>query len=231
MTPPQRFDVGSHHVLVAPPAGWDVFNHGSQILMRNGEAQLSLTDLGPAGPRGIQRELERARELWREGKDKDARWRLRTIPVPDEAFENRAQRQAYWDAWHQVADAPEGASLGEVEVSFDSLTARTAGLAGDDFETVVRWGLAKIQDQRRDVGPRRTFSLDGREAVVLRTWGRSGHGDPRRVAMFSNDGYLLALAIDRGLSQLTEPAFDATLASLGFADSAAASPAPTGAER
>jgi hypothetical protein len=223
--PLRQFEIGAHHILLSPPVGWDVFEHGSEVLIRHGEAQLTLSDLGPVGPRGIRRELERARDLWRQGKDKDARWRLRTIPVPDEAFETKEQREAYWSAWHQVSAAPEDVRLGEVEVAFDTLLARTAALSGSDFDTTVRWGLAKIEDEkRRAVGQRRPLSIGGRQAVVLDTWERTSHGYPKRVAMVWNEGRLLSLVTDRGLFEETGPVFDSTLASLSFAatDSAAA---------
>lgn len=50
------FQIGAHRVRVVPPRGWEVIEHGRQHLFRNGESQVSLTDVLQPAPEDTTRE-------------------------------------------------------------------------------------------------------------------------------------------------------------------------------
>ena len=193
--PPRSFTVGAHRISARAPAGWETLDRGREVLFRKGDAQVALRDLGPVGPHGIHRELERACELWRSGRERDARWRMRLVPVPPERFGTPAQRDAFWAAWHEVAGTPEGSGFAAVEVAFDRLLESVDSLKTLDVAELSPLALGDVDDQqRREVAARRPASVDGRDTVVLDTWDRMSHERRSRVALILDDGYLLALA-------------------------------------
>ena len=53
--PVQEATVGHHHVRFILPARWEHLDHGHVQLFRNGEAQLTLADLGPASADTLRR--------------------------------------------------------------------------------------------------------------------------------------------------------------------------------
>jgi len=73
----QVADVGRHQVRFTIPDGWEHLDHGRAQLLRLGEAQLTLADLGPVSAEAMARELEGARALWLSGRRLDAFERVR----------------------------------------------------------------------------------------------------------------------------------------------------------
>jgi hypothetical protein len=199
--PPDRrtFTVGTHRVSTITPLRWEVLEHGEEILIRNGDEQVAIADLGPAGPAGIRRQVERARDLWRAGRDRDARWRMSRTPVPDDLFETAEQRKTFWLAWSDVSNAPEGTSAASIERPFETLLQVIETMPDRSLDQLVDHYLAGIdRDQQRDVASRQRFVIRGREMLVVDTWDRMAHRMRQRTAFVLDEGDLLALRTDRG---------------------------------
>jgi len=217
--------LGEHHLSVRVPEGWQVLEFGREARMRRGEVVLALGDLGPAGPEGIQREVERAQALWRGDQERDARWVLRRVPVPDELFGTQVQRTAFWADWSQVSQAPEGADPYTIDEAFERIRENVASLAQPDLRTLAGTIVGQIEPPaRREVAASHARLVAGRPAVVVRTWDRLTHDHPRRVAIVLDGGYALKVDIEAGTMALAGPAFEGLLDSLRFQAGA-----PTGA--
>jgi len=217
--PPERhaFTVGVHHVSTMTPVAWEVFNHGREILIRNGDHQVAMRDIGPVGPIGIRREVEAARELWRNGRDEDARWRLRTVPVPENLFATVAERRAFWDDWSAISNAGEHASFAEVDPAFTRLLACIATLPKRTLDQLAdAWMLEQDRDRRLEVAERHHIAIDGRDVLIVDTWYKLTHGQRERAAFVLENGYLMTVRTDRGRFAVTESAFDLIVASLRF---------------
>ena len=90
-----------------------------------------------------------------------------------------------------------------------------------DPEALVDWALAEIgaavgHDQRREVKSRRTFELDGHEAIDIETWNRLDHSNPQRILFLTADDDVLTLHTERMAFQDSLDAFDAIRDSLHF---------------
>lgn len=210
---------GGHKVSIVSPKGWEVVDQGREVLLRRGEARLSLRDLGPVGGEGLRREIERARELWLRGQEKDARWSLRAMPVPDAMFRSRAQRSNYWTTLQRVSEAPPGVAFVEVRAAFDVLLDSVAALSDPPFPEIVAGALngAGVEDPgRREPVMRGRIQVDGHDGVLFDTWYRVTHTDRRRYAVLRNDTRLLSLATDGLRPELAMETFDRVLRSLRF---------------
>ena len=222
--PPRSFAVGVHQVTLALPAELQHVDQGKRHLLRHGELKLVIEDLGPVGRRGLRREIERVRELWRRGLDREARTAMAMIPVPPEHFTSAEQRTGFWSAWHEVTSAPEGLAPAAAEPRFDRLLAAIDGLAERPVDAAIDDLLRRMgEDERRDVAWRRSRLLDGRPSWEVETWNRLSHDWPRRFAIVIDDGYALALHTGEVPYPEARPTLELLLRSLRIAPRAAQS--------
>ncbi len=117
---------------------------------------------------------------------------------------------------------------GESEIVLEDLGPATP--PARDPDALIDWGLAEVgagvgHDQRREVKSRRTFTLDGREAVDIETWNRLDHTNPQRLLLVNDDGELLALHTEGMAFEDSLAAFEAILASIKFPSQTTSSPA------
>jgi hypothetical protein len=211
----RNLEVGAHRVRMVPPVGWEVLEHGRQDYFRIGETQLSLTDLGPATPEGMVRELRAARTIWLAGRRKDAFARVRTLHGPPLRFASSSQRLEYWRNWYDLTyhgDTVDSAAIG---AAFDGLIQGIDRLPRVAPESMIEYVLETWPDAgRREIARRSQRVLHGHEWTELETWDRVAHMDPRRVAFLDDGGYLLVLAIERGPIEVTAPAFEGVLSTI-----------------
>lgn len=215
--PARDFTVGTHRVSAAVPPGWDVIDQGRQIRLRKGSAELVLRDLGPAGPRGVRREVERARDLWSAGQGGAALARMGIVPVPRDLFPTPEAGRAFWKAWSRVSQAPAETLYTDLAPAFDEVLDLVDAMPERDLPALVDSGLATLgHDQRRDVKSRAAASIDGREALDVETWNRLTHAGLQRLLFVLNDGSLLALYTGHDPNRDTVKAFEALGARLHF---------------
>jgi len=225
----QELTLGEHRVSLRVPEGWKVLSFGREVRMSHGSVVLTLGDLGPAGPEGIQQEVERARTLWKNGQLKDAQWVLKTVPVPDELFGTQVERTAFWADWSEVANAGDGADRNAIDEGFERIRANVAALARPDLQVLAGTVLDQLEPKaRRDIEASHPRLVSGREAVVYRTWDRLTHGHPRRVAIVLDHGYALKVDTEAGGMLAAGSAFEGLLDSLRFV-APSPDPAPSAA--
>jgi len=215
--PRRSLRIGHHPISVVVPHGWQVIDRGGTVVLSAGDAQIRIDDLGPVGPLGVRREIERARELWREGRSDYARWTLRTVPVPDALFATAEQRESFWSSWSMVSHEGEAPSRAAVDAAYDEVLAKTTLLKHPDVDALASAALERDDpDAQRDVALRTRRLVDGHAAVVLDTWSRLSHTSRQRVVMVFDDGYLLQLRTERRALARSAVALERVLHSLRF---------------
>jgi len=223
-TPPPRhylLSPGDHRIAIDVPRDWTVASQGSEIRIRKGTIEkgvltIEIHDLGPAGLEGVRDEIQRARDLWIAGKDGDARWRLRRVAVSREWFPTATQRSHFWSALNDLTGADPNTEYAEVEGNFIALLDSVRALEPLPFDAAVDQALGSVEDlkNRRQIGSRRSVTIDGHDAQAIETWYRLAHSDPRRYVVIRNRSRLLAIWMDRSRSGAPYPAFDEIVRSL-----------------
>lgn len=212
-----EFDVGRHHVRFEIPRGWEVLEEDQRLVLRYEASQIVMADLGPAGPSAIRREVEHAREMWRAGRSRDARWRMRSVWVPPHLFETESQRQAFWDAWAHVSGASEDAPFAAVEASFDAILDVLVAMRPRDLDALIETTLAEIDgDPLGGVFHRHAISIGGRDGLVVDAANTRREGSAHRIALVLNQGHVFALRTEWGDARPMNDALDGVLETLEF---------------
>jgi len=208
-------DVGRHHVRFTLPVGWEHLDHGRAQLLRLGEAQLTLADLGPVSAEAMARDLEHARALWLSGRRLDAFERVRELRSPALRYASSDQRSAFWRPWNDVAYVPAAADSAAIGPAFDALIRGTRSLPSPTPDLLYQYVADVAMDSRGlEIAARERQGVNGQDWAVYELWNRVSHGSRTRVAFTVDDGDLLALTMDRGVYEQLEPAFVSLLASL-----------------
>ena len=216
--PARVFEVGQHRIEVMVPAGWQALDHGRQLVFRNGESTLIFTDIGAVRPDGFRDIAAGARELWRSGRDDEARTLLWQLPLRTELFASREERERVQEPWSAILIAPRGTAYENVAQDFDKLSTVIDATKPAPIDRIAADALQRIgHDQsRREVKSRQETRVDGREAMVIETWMTLTHSDRRCLLVVVNAGRALALRCDRCEGAPADAFNDATV-SLHFA--------------
>jgi hypothetical protein len=195
----QEFRVGVHQASFTSRVTWQHVDQGDRHLLRRGEVELVVQDLGPVGRDGIRREVERARVLWLAGKVGEARTALRMIPVSQEHFKTPLHRTEFWEAWAEVSRAPDYLDTVAVDLRFRRVFEAVDSLRSRTVDALIADALKVMgEDRRRSIAGKVRSNLDGREVWVVETWNRLSHVNRERFALVLDDGYLLVLRTGRG---------------------------------
>ena len=206
-------DVGRHHVRLVPPSGWEHLDHGREQVFRNGEMKLLLVDLGPSTRDGMARELRNAREIWLQGRRKDALARVHDLRGAPLDLATNHERAVYWRPWYAMRD--DSADSTTIGKAFEEFLVGIERLTDFPPESLAAYALDRSGDmRRREVGSQERRTIHGAEWTVVETWDRVTHLYRSRLASFDNGGYLLALRIEGGPIEVTGPIFDALLSSI-----------------
>lgn len=213
--PVQEANVGQHHVRFAVPGHWEHLDHGRAQLFRNGEAQLTLIDLGPVSAEAMVSRLEGARGLWLSGRRRDAFERVRRLDSPSLRDASREQLAAFWRPWNDVADAPDAADSAAIGRAFDALIRGTRTLPPPTPDLLYQVVADRALDAHGlEIATRERRFVNGTCWDVYELWNQVSHGGRVRAAFTVDEGDLLALTTDRGLDGQLAPAFTSLLASL-----------------
>ena len=208
-------EIGRHHVRFTLPDGWEHLDHGRAQLLRLGEAQLTLADLGPVSAEAMARELEGARSLWLSGRRLDAFERVRELRSPALRYASSDQRAAFWRPWTDVTYVPSAADSAAIGPAFEALIRGTGSLPSPTPDLLYQYVADMALDSRGlEISSRERRSLHGLDWMVYGLWDRVSHGRQIRVAFTVDDGDLLALTMDRGVEGELAPAFEKLLATL-----------------
>lgn len=220
--PPSRaVAVGEHRLFVAVPSGWQVLDQGRQVVFRKAaaESELVLSDLGAARPEGFRKEVLRARDLWRAGRESEARSRLREVPLRDKLFATRDDYDRLFAAWQALEGMPLDTTFANVNVLFDKFLHVIDSTQPPTLEAIADDTLPRIghDEQRFELKSRQTTRVDGREAIAVDTWRSLTHTDLRRYLIVVNEGRVLVLRCERCSDPLINDGFDQVSESLHFA--------------
>ena len=208
-------EVGHHRVRFVLPEGWEHLDHGRQQLIRKEEAQISLVDLGPATRAAMAREIRAAERLWRAGRRQDAFQRVRDLRAPALHFASSQRLADFWRPWNEATYPPETADSAAIGAAFDTLSEGALAFEEPGLERTLAYVLALTQERRgREVVFRRRRLIHGSGWLEIETWDRVSHLNRARKAYLVNDGYLLVLAVDRGVFDRMRPAYNDLLTSL-----------------
>jgi hypothetical protein len=208
-------DVGIHRVRLTVPKGWEHLEHGRSQILRQGESQMALVDMGPGTREGIAREIAAARALWLEGRRKDAFERIRSIGGPSLLYAASDQVTGFWRPWWEMKALGSTVDSATVGAAFDSLVAHVALLPDDSPQAMARFALDKTSNpERHEISRQSRRLLNDANWVDIETWDRVTHLDRRRLALRENGGYLLVLYIERDPLQVANPVFEEVLVSI-----------------
>ena len=214
-------DVGAHKVAIDAPIGWEHLDRGTEQFFRSELAQIFLNDAGPATVQGFQREVERARDVFRGGSIAEAndilnalRWRS--------SFPSKERWQAFYASLKQARGLGAGRQHHDpdaVESAYRDILLQLATLPERDLATLATEVLADFEPlDRRTVREQRPMIVDGRRALLIETWDRLNHIQPMRYIFVVDDGRILVLRTGLGQFSDIEPAFEAVVTSLTFRD-------------
>jgi hypothetical protein len=217
-SPARAFQIGKHRIEVMVPAGWQALDQGRQLVFRNGETTLIFTDLGAVRPDGFRDVAAAARELWRSGRDDEARTRLWELPLRTDLFESHDALERIREPWSGVLSVPRGAPYADVATDFDRLFAAIDAMQPAPIDRIMDDALPRLDHDpsRREVKSRQATRADNREAMLAETWMTLTHSDPRCLFVIVNAGRALALRCDR-CEGAASAAFHDAAVSLHFA--------------
>jgi hypothetical protein len=197
------------------PAGWEHLDHGNQQLFRQGEVELQLLDHGVATREGFERELVAAKQLWLDGRKRDAFARIRELHGPPLHLLSSDERANFWRPWTDVTYVGDAADSASVVRALDALIAASRELPAIHSMQLAEHVLAQSSDaDRREIARSEERVIHGQTWTVVETWDRVSHLYPRRWACLELAGYLLTLHTERGLLEQHGAAFEALLASI-----------------
>ena len=212
---PARLEIGHHQVQLVIPATWEHLDHGREHLFRQGEWQISLLDMGVATHEGFVRDLRIAESLWHEGRHEDASARIHDLRGPMLRNAPRGQIGDFWKPWTDVTYHPEAGDSVVIGAAIGALIDGAARFDSVTTEDLIEYVLAsRMEPKRFEVARQSVRTIHGFDWAEVETWDRVSHLARSRVALTENGGYLLVLAIDRGLLEQTEVAFETLLASI-----------------
>lgn len=218
-SPAATIEVGHVHVQLQTPAGWEHLDHGQQHLFRKGEAEVALSDLGPASRKGVMRELGDARDIWLSGRRQDAFAKVRGLRSPELHFATSVVWIGFWSAWNRLMARGAAMDSSDIAAGFDSLFVAAGALPPIGPADQVRYVFQSTSDmRRREIAQVKQRELGGYTWTEAVSWDRATHGNPMRIAILDDHGYLLALWTGRGLIEQTGPAFESLLTSIHVVD-------------
>ncbi len=205
--------------MTSPP-DWQHLDHGREQRFERGTHQISLADLGPATRDAFQREIARARELFRLGQVADSRTILEGLQIR-RMFPSALRWQAFQPSWKIILRAgrerrPVGPEA--IDRAYTEVLVEVGALPRPDMTTLAQVALAQTgHDERRDVVLEQAMAIGGRGALLLDTWDRLNHQQRKRHVFVLNEGNLLVARMELGRFVEMEAAFDSLVASLQFA--------------
>ena len=207
--------VGHHRLRLVAPKGWEHLDHGRQQIFRWNEHVISLTDLGPASPEGMTREIVAARDLYRQGRTEAAFARVGEMGGPALRMMTNDQRREFWQPWTDIRYREPAADSFEVKTAFEALIERCRVLPGVPVADMAGYVIARTVDMREPEISRRTRQGHrGTEWTEVNLWDRLTHLQQIRLAITVSGGYLLVLRIERGTIELAGPAYEGMLESI-----------------
>jgi hypothetical protein len=214
--PKEQWTIGVHDLSLTVPAGWDHLDHGLEHRFHRELSQISLADIGPVTPPAYLRQIEHARELFRNDQALDARAHLDRLNLRS-AFTSARRWEEFAESWKVARDG--GQKLGttpfEVENAYAEVLRQVARLATPELDILVHRALPELDHgAQRDVAGQREVEIDGCPGMWVETWDRLSHDHRQSYLFVLNGGNLLVARMELGKYPEMQPAFNALVDSL-----------------
>jgi len=241
-----RREVDVHGVSVLAPAGWQAVHEKQQAIIKpppisdaelreldrksqvstQSNAEVSVRDLGPVTPAGMQHAVAVVREVWRDGRATEAKTLLLEVPLRSELVSSLAAPLDFARAWSRLHHAPASKLYDDVAADVAMIMAGLDSVQPLALAAIVDWALPRVDAmrltsvshlsggkfdgeendelagrpdaQRRDIVWRKTVSVDGRDAEEIETWGNLTHALPRRMLFVVSDEHLIVITSEIG---------------------------------
>lgn len=211
--------IGSHELSLHSPAEWQQVEQEDAYTFKSGLSQILLHDTGPVTIEKFQREIERARDVFRGGE----------LPQANDIL-NALRFRPYFpslERWQTFADALNRArNLGTrrehpdpdaIEQAYTEMLVQIASLPNRDIESMAIEALARYEPlDRRSIAAQQALIVDGNSALLIETWDRLNHIGRARYVFILNNGNFLVVRTGLGDFSAMEPVFQSLLASIEF---------------
>ncbi len=213
--------VGVHNVAFDAPQGWQHIDEDTRHQFKNGLAQIFLNDSGPVSAEGFQREIERAREVYRRGELGRANDILNALRLRT-SFPSVAHWKPFAESLNRARGLGTGRSRPDpdiIERAYTEILVQIAALPKRDIETLAIEALAEYEPlDRRTISAQRAMIVDERSALLIDTWDRLNHIQPMRYIFVLSGGNFLIVRTGLGTFSDIEPTYENLVATLRFQD-------------
>jgi hypothetical protein len=216
--PPLQLTVGIHDLSVHKPDGWVHLDHGLEHRFQKDLNQIAITELGPATPDAYLREIDHARELFRNFQLGDAQAHLDKLDLRN-AFPGSKSWDEISDAYHVAHDGglKRESTRQEIEASYDLLIDAFERMDPPTMQEIVGALTFKIDSgAHRELAAQRPATIGGREGMRVKTWDKMTHESGRSFLFVLNEGNVLAVHMAFGKQAEMQAAFDALAGSIEF---------------
>lgn len=211
--------VGAHDISFDAPLGWQRHDQEDGLFFKKEIAQIYVNDAGPVTVAKFKREIERAREVFRNGSLEQANDILNALNLRS-YFTSIERWESFSDSLSEARALGSGRTYHDpdaIERAYTELLVQVASLPDRDITSLAIEALANYEPlDRRSIQSQSALVVDGQRAMLINTWDKLNHVQPMRYVFVINDGSFLVIRTGLGLFADIEPAFEALVASLRF---------------
>lgn len=212
---PETLMVGVHPLSVIVPAGWEHLDHGREQLLRNGQAQIAIIDLGLVTVSGYISVVEQSMALAERGDVQGAHERLSGLVMPRAKGGTFAEQEEFRMLWRYMISAHDDRTWGELEGAYFDVLDALDEFPELEVQDLTQRALVRLDhDSRRDIAAKSGRSIHGVDVRVVDTWDRLSHQHRKRFAFFIHRDHLFAIWTQRGAFRQTQQAFEVVLRSM-----------------
>jgi hypothetical protein len=224
--PPLVLNVGIHDISLALPEGWIHLDHGLEHRFQNDLRHIAISDLGPVTPEGYQREINHARELFRDYRLEDAKAHLDSIQLLA-GFSSARHWAEVSGVYHVALDGglKRDSTRQEVEDAYTSLIQQVERMERSGLPSLVERLLPTLDTAaHREVASQQHLTIGGRDGMRVETWDKMTHESRLSFLFVLNEENMLVLRMAFGKQPDMQEAYDLMADSLRFQAPAAISP-------
>jgi hypothetical protein len=216
--PPVRLTIGVHDIALRVPEGWQHLDHGLEHRFHRGLLHISMADIGPVTREGYLREIDHARELFRNNQAEDAKAHLGNLQLRS-AFPGTRQWEAISDSWYVARDGGlrRKTPWYDVEAAYDVVVKAVERLQTPDLPTLVERVFSSLDTGvHREIAEQHPVVIDGRPGMRVETWDRLSHDHRKSCLFVLNEENMLVARMEIGEFAEMQPAFEVLANSLEF---------------
>jgi hypothetical protein len=216
--PKDRVTIGIHDVALRVPEGWLHLDHGLEHRFHRDLRQISVADIGPVTREGYLREIDHARELFRNDQVEDAQAHLRDLRLRS-AFPGDRRWEAISDAYHIALDGglKKNSTPNEIEEAYDTVIRGVEQLETPSLTVLVERLFPIIETAaHREISGLQPVEISGLKGMRVESWDRLSHDHRQSFLFVLNEHNMLVARMELGkYAEMRQP-FEALVESLEF---------------